>query len=160
MQETAIDIARIVLVTLHAAWLGLAVFDNMRHADVNRSDVAKVLDLEALKEEPEIRARVAQRAISNPRTVRLLFAAIVAAETVVALALSLAAICLVLALLGVAENAFAHAFAIYAVTGFCAIWTGFLIGGQWFFYWYGDFGQRTHLLLAIWGVATLMVVLQ
>ena len=121
MHQTAIDISQIVLVALPAAWLSLGALDNLRHPDINRSDVAKVLALEALQNEPQIRARVAHRAITDPVTVRRLFALIVLTEAIVSLALVSATIALVLALFGAVDSSFAHALAIYAVTGFTGV---------------------------------------
>lgn len=158
MSELAVDIAQILLLALHAGWLGLGALDNLRHPDINRADVAKVLALEALADEPEIRARVAHRAITDQRTVHRLFAVIVAVELLVALALVVSALALLAALFGIVASGPAHAVAILAVTGFIVIWGAFMVGGQWFYYWYGAFGQTTHLLATIWGTGTLIVL--
>ena len=151
-------IAQAVLVALQAAWLSLGAYENIRHPDANRSDVAKVLALEALADQPQILKQVAYRRIADPAIVRVVFGAIVAAESLVALLLWFSALLLAGAVLGLVPAELAHTVAILAVLGFTAIWAAFLIGGQWFYYWYGAYGQQSHFLLTLWGIATLLVL--
>lgn len=158
MQEVAVDIAQVLLVALPAAWLTLGVYDNLRYPDINRRDVAKVLDLEAITDEPMIYEKIKSRRIKRPETVRRIFACVAAAEAVVALALWLACVGLALAVLGVMPRDLATGFAILATLAFIMIWAGFLIGGQWFYYWYGAFGQWKHFTLVLWGIVTLIVL--
>lgn len=150
--------ASALLVAGQAAWLSIGVWDNIRHPRANRDDVAAVLALEALKDWPELRAELAWRRVTNLRAIRLLFGAIVLAELVVALMLWLSAMALVGVLVGCVAADCAQALAILATAGFAALWLGFLIGGQWFYYWYGAYGQKSHFLCLLWGLATLLVV--
>ncbi len=60
--------------------------------------------------------------------------------------------------LGLVGLDFAATLAIGAQAGFVGIWSGFLIGGQWFYYWYGAYGQGTHFRLLLWGLAALLLV--
>ena len=159
MQGLAIEIAQIVLVSAQAAWLSLGALDNLRYPAINRDDVGRVLRLETLAEhEPKYYEMMAWRRIHSPRTVRVVFALIVAAECVVSLALWFAGLGLLLAMTGVIAHDLASGFAILAVLGFIMIWTAFLIGGQWFQYWHGNHGQMTHFLTALWGIGTLIIV--
>lgn len=159
MQGLAIEVAQIVLVLAQAAWLTLGALDNLRYPPINRDDVGRVLRLETLAEhEPAFYKMVAWRRIDSPRTVRVVFALIVACECAVSLALWFAALGLALAMSGVITHDLASAFAILAVLGFISIWTAFLIGGQWFQYWHGTHGQSTHFFATLWGIGTLIVV--
>ena len=158
MQDLAIEIAQIALVAMQAAWLTLGALDNIRHPSINRDDVAKVLALDAIADEPAILKKVAARRITRPQTVRRLFAFVVTVETAVVLALWVATLGLLLALFGIFTSDLATGFAILAVLAFTSIWASFLIGGQWFYYWYGEHGQKTHFLTTIWGIATIAVL--
>jgi predicted small integral membrane protein len=158
MHQTAIDIAQAVLVALQAAWLSLGTYDNIRYPRINRDVVAKVLGLDALADTPEIYAMLAHRRVTSQRAVRALFALVVVAEVAVSAALWLAALALALAAAGLVGGDLAGTLAIGAVTGFTAIWAGFLIGGQWFCYWHGDYGQATHFFMTLWGIATLLAL--
>ncbi|MDE0045830.1 MAG: DUF2165 family protein [bacterium] len=147
-----------VVVALPAAWLSLGALDNILHSAINRDDVARVLALEALREWPDVRARVGHRAITNERTVRLLFILVVIAECAASILLWIGAISLGLAFVGLADHGQARDLAMIGALGFTGIWASFLIGGQWFYYWYGEFGQSTHLKATLWGLATLIVL--
>jgi hypothetical protein len=158
MHQTALDIAQAVLVALQAAWLSLGAYDNIRYPQINRGVIAKVLGLDALADTPQVYAKVAHRRITDRVVIQRLFAFVVAVEVAVSLALWLAASVLALDAVGLVDGRLAGAFAILAVTAFTAIWAGFLIGGQWFYYWYGDHGQATHFFMTLWGIATLLVL--
>lgn len=147
-----------VVVALPAAWLSLGALDNILHSEINRDDVARVLALEALREWPDVRARVGHRAITNERTVRRLFILVVIAECVVSILLMIGAISLGLAFFGLADHDRARDLAMIGALGFTGIWASFLTGGQWFYYWYGEYGHTTHFKAMLWGLATLIVL--
>ncbi len=147
-----------VVVLLPAAWLSLGALDNIIHYSINRDDVARVLALEALREWPDVQGRVGHRAITNPGTVRCLFVLVVLAECATSVLLWIGAVHLGLAFFGLADYHHARDLAMIGALGFTGIWASFLIGGQWFYYWYGEFGQPTHLKATLWGLATLIVL--
>ena len=147
------------ITALPGAWIALGACDNVRFPSINRDDVARVLALEALADVPEIKARVAQRAITSPRVVRTLFAAVVLAECLAALLLMAGSGLLLLSATGFVGQECALLVALTGAAAFTGVWTSFLIGGQWFYYWYGEFGQQTHLLATLWGLATLILLL-
>ena len=147
-----------VVVALPAAWLSVGALDNILHPQINRDDVAKVLALEALREWPDVRERVGYRAITNERTVRRFFNLLVIAECVVSILLWIGAISLGLAFFGLVDHDQARDLAMIGALGFTAIWASFLIGGQWFYYWYDSYGQSTHLKAMLWGLATLIIL--
>ncbi len=158
MAELALQVVDGVLVLVLAAWLTLGVLDNIRHSAINRDDVARVLRMEALADWPEVMARVGHRRIDDPAVAVRLFGLIVIAELAASLLLWAAFVALTGVVFGLWPGEAPQALALVAVLGFTLIWTGFLIGGQWFYYWYGAFGQQSHYLAAIWGIATLAVL--
>jgi predicted small integral membrane protein len=160
--ESASEVILVVqalVVAMPAAWLSVGVIDNILHPHINRDDVAKVLALEALRDFPEIRSRLEHRAITNPAIVRLLFTVMVMAETISCVILWAGSACLVGALFGFCDAYFAREMAILGAASFVGIWASFLIGGQWFYYWYAQFGQTTHFLATLWGLGVLLVLL-
>ena len=158
MADTQILVIQIVLTALPAAWTGLGVLDNIRHPDINRDDVARVLRLDCLEDWPEVRARVGHRRIDDPRAVRFIFALIVVAELLAAVLLGAGALALAAQLLGLWHGGIPLLLARAGALVFTCVWGGMLIGGQWFYYWYGSFGQQTHLLALIWGTCTLLAL--
>ncbi len=147
-----------VVVALPAAWLSLGTLDNILHSRINRDDVSRVLALEALREWPDVRARVGHRAITNERTVRRLFLLVVIAECAASILLWIGAVSLGLAFFGLADHDRARDLAMIGALGFTVIWASFLTGGQWFYYWYDSYGQSTHLKALLWGLATLIIL--
>ena len=145
-------------VALPAAWLSLGTLDNILHPGINRGDVARVLALEALRDWPDVRARVGHRAITNERTVRRVFLLVVTAECVASIVLWAGAVHLGLAFLGLADHERARDLAMIGALGFTGIWASFLIAGQWFYYWYDSYGQSTHFMATLWGLATLIIL--
>ena len=158
MEFEILVLVQSVVVMLPAAWLSLGALDNIFHYNNNREDVARVLALEALREWPEVRKRVGYRAIKNRWIVRCLFVLVVLAECVASLLLWISAGRLGMAFFGLADYHQARDLAMIAALAFTGIWASFLIGGQWFCYWYGEYGQPTHLKATLWGLATLIVL--
>ena len=105
-------------VALPAAWLSLGTLDNILHPGINRGDVARVLALEALRDWPDVRARVGHRAITNERTVRRVFLLVVTAECVASIVLWAGAVHLGLAFLGLADHERARDLAMIGALGF------------------------------------------
>ena len=158
MADTQFLVIQIVLTALPAAWMMLGVLDNIRYPDINRNDVSRVLRLDSLEEWPEVYARVSHRRITDPRAVRFIFGLIVFAECLAAVLLSAGAIALAAQLTGLWPGGVPLLLARAGALVFTCVWGGMLIGGQWFYYWYGDFGQQTHLLALIWGMCTLLAL--
>jgi predicted small integral membrane protein len=152
--ETSL-IGQAALVALQAGWLTIGVWGNIRHPELNRAMVADVMSMRPLRDRPDLFAELAPYRVEHPAAHRGLYAAIVAAEAVVALALWAGVALLAGAALGAVAPETARAFAVLAVIGFTAVWGAFLVGGEWFRYWTG-FGeaQKTHFMLTVWGVAT------
>lgn len=152
-------VVQILVTAMLAAWLSLGVIDNILHPSINRDDVAKVLALEALKDVPDIQAKVAHRAITDPKVIRMLFAVMVSAEVLVCLILWAGAASLAGALFGLGDRVFALEIAMLGAVAFVGLWASFLIGGQWFYYWYDAYGQGTHFLATLWGLGVLLVLI-
>ena len=145
------------IVALEAAWLTVAVLDNILHPTLNERGFARVLGMDLVKEQDEtVYAEVSGRRVDSPGQEKRLFRVLVIAEVVVAGLLWLAALGLFLAALGAIGHAGPRAFAMIAVLGFTAIWSSLLIGGQWFWYRIGMApAMQVHFFLILWGIATL-----
>ncbi len=154
LQETSL-IGQAALVALQAGWLTIGAWGNIRHPAVNRAMVADVMSMRPLRDQPDLFAEFGPYRVECGRAHRRLYAAIVAVESVVALALWASVGMLLTAALGQADAEGARVLAALSVIGFTAVWGAFLVGGEWFRYWIG-FGeaQRTHFLMTLWGVAT------
>ena len=160
MTEQVLDIVRALLCLMPAAWLTMGVLDNILHPSINRGDVARVLRLGALEEYPEVYALVSHRRIDNPVVVTWLFRLIVLAELIATILLWLATLALFAAAFGRIDSDPARALGLAAMMAFIGVWAAFLVGGQWFDYWYAPLGQATHLMATIWGIASLAVLAQ
>jgi len=155
MTEALPDVLRCVIVALPAAWLTLGVLDNILYPSINRDAVTDVLGMTALADYPKVEARVGHRRLTSSRLVVWLFRLIVAGELAATLLLWLAVLALAGAGFGWVGDGIAHTLALIGLLAFTGVWAAFLIGGQWFYYWYGDHGQHTHMLAALWGLASM-----
>jgi len=145
------------VVAMEAAWLTVAVFDNIRYPRLNERGFARVLSMELVKQQdPDVYADVSDRRVDNPRMEKVLFRMLVAAEVIVSILLWLGALALLLAAFGLFDDDGTNTLAHIGVLGFIAIWASLLIGGQWFWYRIGlAAAQQAHFFLTIWGIATL-----
>ena len=51
--------------------------------------------------------------------------------------------------------------ALFGATAFVAIWSGFLVVGNYFSYWFCHEGaQNTHYQMTLWGLATAILLIQ
>jgi len=155
MTEALPDVLRCIVVALPAAWLTLGVLDNILHPSINRDVVTDVLGMNALADYPKVQACVGHRRITNSCVIGWLFRLIVAGELAATLLLWLAVLALAGAVFGCVGDGAAHMLGLIGLLAFTGVWAAFLIGGQWFYYWYGDHGQHTHLLAALWGLASM-----
>jgi predicted small integral membrane protein len=149
------------LVVAPGAWLAIGAFENIRAPKANGDMVAEVLAMTRMKAEiPDYYALVSANRIESPRLHRLVFAAIVAVESLSAILMLLGALALAGAALGLWGAAAPRAVAIIGTLGFTLVWSGFLVGGQWVHYWAThQEAQHTHFMLALWGVVTIGVLI-
>ncbi|MGR3514357.1 MAG: DUF2165 family protein [Paracoccaceae bacterium] len=151
-----------VLVAGLGVWMVVAVADNWRHPKMNENAVAMVVRMDALCDEfPDDYAQVAYRRIENPRIIRLLFHTMRLAETIAAVTLITASALLIGAALGAVSATVATGLAIASSAFFVSIWAGFIIGGNYFAYWYcHQWAQSNHFMFMIWGFLVLIVLLR
>ena len=148
--------AQSAVVAFEAAWLTLAVYDNLRHPTLNERGFAKVLAMDLVQQDAEVYKEVSDRRVEDPRVEKRLFNALVAAEVIVSALLWLGALGLLLAAFGAIGHEGARAWAVLAVLGFTAIWASLLIGGLWFWDRVGMMpAVQAHFFLILWGTATL-----
>ena len=158
--ETMTLIAQTGLTTALALWLFMGVRDNILHPKMNGEFVAEVLELRRMKEDyPDHHAMVAHRAIFDPGLQKATFRFVVIVETLVCLILWIGAVWLALSIMGVSEVETARIIALAGALGFTAIWSGFVIVGNHFAYWYCHEGaQVTHFHLALMGIGTMILL--
>ena len=151
-----------LLVAAIGGWLGIGALENIRVPAINRPLVDDVLAMQTMRQEmPEVYGLVGSHRVASPRLRTLAFAAIVIVETISALLLVAGAFALAGAALGLWAAEGPRVVAILGTLGFILVWSGFLVGGQWVHYWAThQAAQHTHFMLAIWGVVTLLVLLQ
>lgn len=156
--ETTILLAQAVCVFFLAAWLTTGVFENLVHSRLNSTFTAEVLAMTRMQSDyPEAFEDVAYRRISSPTLQKLLFRLIVVGEVVASGLLWAGFIALVMALLGATEVSVARTFAVMGALAFTSVWAGFLVGGNWFCYWFCHEGaQNTHYQMTLWGLGTLI----
>ncbi|MEM1065518.1 MAG: DUF2165 family protein [Pseudomonadota bacterium] len=159
--ESLLLIVDAFLVAGLAIWMVVAVADNWRHPKLNEEAVAMVVRFDLMAEQfPDDFAPLAHRRIEDPRQIRLLFQAMRLAETVAAVALVAATLMLLGAAAGLAGVAPAKVSAIASVAYFACIWAGFVIGGNYFAYWYcHQWAQSNHFMVMFWGLFVLLILL-
>ncbi|MEM9061258.1 MAG: DUF2165 family protein [Pseudomonadota bacterium] len=140
------------------AWLFTGALDNWLYPEMNETFTAQVLSMARLKEQyPDDYAQIAHRRIENPRVQRLLFRFIVLAETIAVLVLAAGTVLLALALFGVMTPEVARPVALLGALLFTSVWSGFLVAGNWFAYWYcHEWSQNTHYQMTLWGLGTMV----
>ncbi|MBI1416803.1 MAG: DUF2165 family protein [Limimaricola sp.] len=159
--ETLRFLVEAALVSGPAVWMTVAVADNWRHPKLNEDAVAVVVRFDLMQEQyPDEFRMVSHRQITSPARIRLLFRAMRLAETLSALGLMISAVLLVLAAAGVVSGNVATGTAVLNATFFSMIWAGFVIGGNYFAYWYcHQWAQSNHFMLMYWGFFVLITLL-
>jgi predicted small integral membrane protein len=158
--DTALLLSQAICVFLLTAWLSTGVFENLVHSSLNSTFTAEVMEMSRMREAyPEAYADVAYRRITNPAVQMLLFRLIVLWELLAVAALWVGFVALMLAVFGLTDVAGARALGLVGATAFTSVWGGFLIGGNWFCYWFCHEGaQNTHYQMTLWGLGTVLLV--
>jgi len=153
-------IAQSMMVLALGLWLSLGLYDNLRHSHVNGDFVREVLTLARLKDEfPELYAVYAARAVHDERALRWLFRLILGAEAVAVVLLWAGFLSLFLALVGALAPGTAQEIATLGALAFTLVWSGFLIGGNYWCYWMCHEGaQNTHFQMTLWGLGVMILL--
>lgn len=159
--EIVILLVEAALVAGLGAWMAVAVYDNWRHPTLNLEAVAMVMRFDIMERDyPEDYAVVAHRKIDSPSVIKTAFHMVRLAETLAAIALLGAALALLGAAFGMVEAQTATIAAIVASAYFTLIWAGFIIGGNYFHYYYcHQWGQSNHFMFMYWGFFVLLVLM-
>lgn len=160
--ETALLLAQIVATGSLACWLSTGVLDNLLHPTLNETYTAEVMSMTRLREDyPDAFKQVAQRAVTDRKRHILVFRIVVAAELIAAMLLWVGTAALLLCLMGFVADETSHAIATVGATAFLAIWSAFLIVGNYFSYWFCHEGaQNTHYQMTLWGLGVLILLAQ
>ena len=158
--ETAILVAQLCATASLAAWLTIGVKDNILIPSLNEPYTADVMAMvEMEKEYPEAHAHVAHRAITNRTVQRTAFCIVVSMELLATVLLWIGTVALLMALFGTATVDTARSLALYGTTAFTAVWSGMLIVGNHFNYWFSHEGaQNTHYQMTLWGIGTSILI--
>jgi len=159
--ETLMLLVEAALVAALGTWMAVAVYDNWRHAQLNREAVAMVMRFDVMERDyPDDYKIVAHRKVTSEALITALFQIIRLAETLAAIVLLLAALGLAGAAIGAVGAEAATIFAIVACAYFSLIWAGFIIGGNYFHYYYcHQWGQSNHFMFMYWGFFVLLVLM-
>jgi predicted small integral membrane protein len=159
--ETVLVLVDAALVAALGCWMAVAVYDNWRHPQLNREAVAMVMRFDIMaRDYPEDFRVVAHRRIESAAVIEAAFQAVRLAETLAAVALLGAAFGLVGAAFGTFDPQLATVTALVATAWFCLIWAGFIIGGNYFHYYYcHQWGQSNHFMFMYWGFFVVLVLL-
>ncbi|MEE4210190.1 MAG: DUF2165 family protein [Parvularcula sp.] len=159
--QTVLFLVEAALVAGLGLWMAVAVADNWRHPRLNEEAVAMVVRFDLMaRDHPEDFAHIAHRRIDDPTLIRRMFHAIRLAETLAAVVLFGSALLLVLAAGGAVPGTIATGAAIVSAAFFTLIWGGFIIGGNYFAYWYcHQWAQSNHFMLLYWGFFVLLVLM-
>ena len=162
MFDAALLLAQILTVSSLAAWLTSGVWDNIFHPTQNEVYTAQVMAMDRIREDyPEAFEPVKHRAITSRAIQLLAFRCVVLAELLATVLLWIGAGALVLTLMGRAEADTARALAMFGSIAFTAVWSAFLVVGNYFSYWFGHEGaQNTHYKMTLWGVGTMILLAQ
>ncbi|MEE4189645.1 MAG: DUF2165 family protein [Roseobacter sp.] len=160
--ETTLLLAQILATGALAGWITIGVSDNIRYPSLNETFTAEVFEIRRMRNEyPEAFEKIAHRVVSNRSLQVAAFRLVVVAELTATVLLWIGTVALVLSLLGALANETARMFATLGAIAFTGVWSGFLIVGNYFCYWFGHEGaQNTHFQLVIWGVGTLILIAQ
>ncbi|WP_300033556.1 DUF2165 domain-containing protein [uncultured Roseobacter sp.] len=158
--ETALILAQTVATGLIAAWLTLGLRDNILHPSMNETYTAEVLSMARMKEAwPEDYKTVSYRAITDRSLQKLAFRLVVIAEAIACAILWAGVVLLILSLAGLVMSDTGRTVALLGATAFTAVWGGFLVVGNHFYYWYCHEGaQNTHYQMTLWGMGTMILI--
>jgi len=150
-----------ILVSGPAVWMTFAVADNWLHPRLNEEAVAMVMRFDMMAVEyPDDFKLLAHRRIEDPEKIRRAFQGIRLAETLAAIAMSVSALLLAGAAFGYFDTVTAVTIAILSMAIFVSVWAGFIIGGNFFAYWYcHQWAQSNHFMLLYWGFFVLLALL-
>jgi predicted small integral membrane protein len=133
--EVALGLARAAVVSGLAAWLSLAVFNNIRDPGTNIHLLETMMRMGLIEEDPSVGRGLLPRAVRNKAAARVVLTAVILVQVIICALLWYAAYYLGQAVAGGGQLSQATAVATIALTAFAALWFAFLIGGLWFGYW-------------------------
>jgi predicted small integral membrane protein len=153
-------LSRLVLLTGLAAWLSIAVFNNLTDPGTNRLLLGHMLSMDLLRSEPVLGSGLAWHAWPTEHVPTLLYA-VAAVQVTVAAAMWLAA--LLFARAGwsgkLRQLRQARSAGVLALSGFLLLWLWFACGGLWFGYWIKQGAvQSVHLTMILIALGALLYV--
>lgn len=160
MFDAVVLFAQTVSVAGIAAWMATGLYDNIRYPENNERYTAQVMSMERMKAEYPVEfTRVAHRAVTDRQVQRWAFRIVVLAELSACIMLSVGVVALLMALAGTGSAETGRALALIGAIIFTALWSGFLVVGNYFCYWYcHEAAQNTHYQMTLWGTANIILI--
>lgn len=155
MNEIAFPLTQFVLTACLVWWMLSAVYSNWRFPGLNPEAAAMVMKFDLMEvTNPKEYAVGCHRKIGNSSMINAVVGLMVLMETVAAMLLVVGAFLLFACLFCWVFSDISTFVAFTGALAFVLTWTGFLIGGEYFWYWSCHFDQQaTHMMLAIWARA-------
>lgn len=149
---------RALLLLAFAAWLAVAVINNIRDRGTNVFLLGVMFRMTLLKEDPQIGNGLKHRAIDDVRIHGRMLSFIVAVQIVVAAALAFAGAATAAQWLG-RPLTDATGAANLALALFASLWFFFMSGGLWFGYWLKQPQvQQVHMTLVVMAIGMFVLV--
>lgn len=149
---------RALLLLAFAAWLAVAIVNNIRDRDTNVFLLGIMFRMTLLKEDPNMGNGLKHRAIDDRSFHRRALSVIVACQIVIAVALGFAGVAAAAEWLGW-PLVDATGVANLALALFASLWVFFLTGGLWFGYWMKQPQvQQVHMTLVLMAIGMFVIV--
>lgn len=149
------------IMTCLAAWMSVAVFNNIVDPSTNRMLLGGMLRMDLVREDPHLGNGLQHRAMTSPEAPVRILRIVIVVQLVLAALLWTAAATAAAAWLGLAEPASAVAWSNLALILFNGLWAFFLCGGLWFGYWIKlSHVQQVHMTLLIIGILAFILAAQ
>jgi len=129
------DLPRSAALIAVAAWLSIAVFNNLRDNETNVLLLGTTFRMDLLKDEVILGQGLRDRRAEGEALARTAMRWVIRAQVVICVLLWGAAVVSVLDWVGIGEPVYALAAVNVAVGSFFALWTTFLCGGLYYGYW-------------------------
>jgi predicted small integral membrane protein len=157
--EVTLALARTVVLGGLAAWLTLAVVNNILDPGTNIHLLGTMMRMSLIEEDPAVGRGLLRRAVRSEGAPRFVLAAVIIVQVIVCVLLWWATLLLGQAAAAGGDHDQSQSVATLALTAFAALWFVFLIGGLWFGYWIKTPQvQQVHFTLLTVSILALLLV--
>lgn len=157
--DLSLRLAQFVNLSGLAAWMSLAVFNNIVDRETNVTLLHRMLSMSLLDEDPDLGNGLAKRAIKRKQTARLLLNSVIFVQIIISALMIAGAVMFAIGALDGSASAYLLAVkvATFGLTAFGSLWFFFLCGGLYFGYWMKmPQVQQVHFTLVIITILSLI----